>query len=262
MELSDLFVSYKQVDPVSFQFIEPTLPQPIYLNAERAKQVTSEDPAESEDMSTWSVDESDMSTWKVKGSYIPQEAAVTMTQESEPRVTASPDSNPGVHATPAYSGSSDNRVVSRWTSTYKGKKKQWIDDMTAAYKRAGLSDNAIRNLIIKNAIESGWGNTAQGSYNFGNITPGKYWKGKYVNGRDTDGKGNPIKQKFRAYDSLDEYVADEIQFLTRLYDFDQNDDIATFAHKLQGGNRGRRFYAAKGGPYKDALIKWYKQRYG
>lgn len=66
MELSDLFVSYKQVDPVSFSFIEPTLPQPIYLNAERAKQVTSEEPAEAEDMSTWSVDGSDMSTWKVR----------------------------------------------------------------------------------------------------------------------------------------------------------------------------------------------------
>lgn len=250
MELSDLFVSYKQVDPVSFHFNKPTLPQPIYLNAERAKQVTSEEPAEAEDMSTWSVDGSDMPTWKVKGSDISQENSVTETLKSQP---TSPTSS---------SESSDSRVVSRWTSVYRGKRKQWIEDMTAAYKRAGLSDNAIRNLLIKNAIESGWGNTAQGSYNFGNITPGKYWTGKYVNGRDTDGKGNPIAQKFRAYDSLDEYVADEIQFLTRLYDFNQDDDIATFAHKLQGGNRGRRFYAAKGGPYKDALIKWYKQRYG
>lgn len=250
MELSDLFVSYKQVDPVSFHFNKPTLPQPIYLNAERAKQVTSEEPAEAEDMSTWSVDGSDMSTWKVKGSDISPENSAT--ENSKSRSTGSTSS----------SGSSDSRVVSRWTSVYRGKRNQWIEDMTAAYKRAGLSDNAIKNLIIKNAIESGWGNTAQGSYNFGNITPGKYWTGKYVNGRDTDGKGNPIAQKFRAYDSLDEYVADEIQFLTRLYDFNQDDDIATFAHKLQGGNRGRRFYAAKGGPYKDALIKWYKQRYG
>lgn len=250
MELSDLFVSYKQVDPVSFHFNKPTLPQPIYLNAERAKQVTSEEPAEAEDMSTWSVDGSDMATWKVKGSDISQENSVPEPLKSQPTGSTS------------ASGSSDRRVVSRWTSVYRGKRKQWIDDMTAAYKRAGLSDNAIRNLIIKNAIESGWGDTAQGSYNFGNITPGKSWTGKYVNGRDTDGKGNPIPQKFRAYDSLDEYVADEIQFLTRLYDFNQDDDIATFAHKLQGGNRGKRFYAAKGGPYKDALIKWYKQRYG
>ena len=71
MELSDLFVSYKQVDPVLFQIDKPTLPQPIYLNAERAKQVTSEEPTEAEDMSTWSVNGSDMSTWKVR-EYVPQ----------------------------------------------------------------------------------------------------------------------------------------------------------------------------------------------
>ena len=252
MELSDLFVSYKQVDPVSFYFQKPTLPQPIYINAERAKQVTSEEPVEAEDMSTWSVDGSDMSTWKVKGSDIPQETSATV----------SPESTPVAPVTTSSSVSADGRVVPRWTSIYKGKRKQWVADMTSAYKRAGLSDNAIKNLLIKNAIESGWGNTAQGSYNFGNITPGKYWKGKYVNGRDTDGKGNPIKQKFRAYDSLDEYIADEIQFLTRLYDFDQNDNIATFARKLQGGNRGKRFYAAKGGEYEKALLNWYKQQYG
>jgi len=29
--------------------------------------------------------------------------------------------------------------------------------MTDAYKRAGLSDNAIKNLLAKNALESSWG---------------------------------------------------------------------------------------------------------
>jgi flagellum-specific peptidoglycan hydrolase FlgJ len=32
--------------------------------------------------------------------------------------------------------------------------------MTASYKRAGLNDNAIKNLIAKNALESGWGRSA------------------------------------------------------------------------------------------------------
>ena len=84
MELNDLFVSYKQVDPVLFHFDEPTLPQPIYLNAERAKQVTSEEPEEAEDRSTWSVNESDMSTWKVKGSGIAKESHVAASAESQP----------------------------------------------------------------------------------------------------------------------------------------------------------------------------------
>jgi flagellum-specific peptidoglycan hydrolase FlgJ len=115
--------------------------------------------------------------------------------------------------------------------------------MTAAYRRAGLNDNAIRNLIAKNAGESGWGRSAQGSYNFGNITIGKSWNGKYVKGKDSDGNGNTTSNYFRAYDSLDDYVRDEIQFLTRLYDFNPNDDIVTFTHKLQGGNKGGRYYA-------------------
>ena len=60
MQLSDLFVSHKQVDPVTFDREEPTLPQPIYLNLDRAKKVTTDDTADAtsteEDMSTWSVD--------------------------------------------------------------------------------------------------------------------------------------------------------------------------------------------------------------
>lgn len=74
MQLSDLFVSHKQVDPVKFDRDEPTLPQPIYLNLDRAKKVISEDStadtsAEEEDMSTWNADrDSDYSSWKVGNS--------------------------------------------------------------------------------------------------------------------------------------------------------------------------------------------------
>ena len=129
-----------------------------------------------------------------------------------------------------------------WSSPYSEQNK-WVSDMTAAYKRAGLSDNAIKNLIAKNSLESVWGTSAQGDYNFGNMTAGKSWTGRIVEGNDKDKNGKPIKQRFRAYDSLDDFVKDEIQFLTRLYDFDQNDDLSTFLNKLQGGNKGKRHYA-------------------
>ena len=129
-----------------------------------------------------------------------------------------------------------------WSSPYSEQNK-WVADMTAAYKRAGLSDNAIKNLIAKNSLESAWGTSAQGDYNFGNMTAGKSWTGRIVEGNDKDKNGKPIKQRFRAYDSLDDFVKDEIQFLTRLYDFDQNDDLSTFLNKLQGGNKGKRHYA-------------------
>ena len=81
MDLSDLFVSYKQVDPVSTDFNKPNLPEPIYLNLDRAREVTSgssestsADEASSKDMTTWKVggdDEEDTSdditTWRVPG---------------------------------------------------------------------------------------------------------------------------------------------------------------------------------------------------
>ena len=102
-----------------------------------------------------------------------------------------------------------------------------------AYKKAGITnDNAIRMLLAQDALESSWGKSAQGKYNFGNLTTGSSWKGDYVTGNDKNAKGEAIKQKFRSYNSMDEYAADKIQFLKRLYDFDENDDINKFVAKL------------------------------
>lgn len=123
-------------------------------------------------------------------------------------------------------------------------KNKWITDLKAAYKRVGITnENALKMLIAQDALESGWGKSAQGRFNYGNLTPGKSWTGAVVNGKDHDSKGNPIKQKFRSYNSIDEYASDKIQFLKALYDFDQNDNIDTFTKKLQGGNKGKRKYA-------------------
>lgn len=144
---------------------------------------------------------------------------------------------------PSTDSSSTVNTSNTWSSPYNTRKSQWISDMTASYKRAGLNDNAIKNLIAKNALESGWGKSAQGDYNFGNITTGSSWTGRFVQGKDHDANGKKISQKFRAYDSMDDYVKDEIQFLTKLYDFNQDDDFDTFINKLQGGNSKKRRYA-------------------
>lgn len=65
MQLSELFVSHKQVSPVTFDKDEPSIPQPIYLNLDRAKKVTSENSTSNdtseEDMSSWKVE---MDSWK------------------------------------------------------------------------------------------------------------------------------------------------------------------------------------------------------
>lgn len=132
---------------------------------------------------------------------------------------------------------------STWKSPYTNR-KQWATELIDAYKKAGITnDNAIRMLLAQDALESSWGKSAQGKYNFGNLTTGSSWKGDYVTGNDKNAKGEAIKQKFRSYNSMDEYAADKIQFLKRLYDFDENDDINKFVAKLTGSNKGKRRYA-------------------
>lgn len=130
-----------------------------------------------------------------------------------------------------------------WKSPYTNR-KQWATELINAYKKAGITnDNAIRMLLAQDALESSWGRSAQGKYNFGNLTTGSSWKGDYVTGNDKNAKGEAIKQKFRSYNSMDEYAADKVQFLKRLYDFDENDDINKFVAKLTGSNKGKRRYA-------------------
>ena len=132
---------------------------------------------------------------------------------------------------------------STWKSPYTNR-KQWSTELINAYKKAGITnDNAIRMLLAQDALESSWGKSAQGKYNFGNLTTGSSRKGDYVTGNDKNAKGEAIKQKFRSYNSMDEYAADKIQFLKRLYDFDENDDINKFVAKLTGSNKGKRRYA-------------------
>lgn len=142
----------------------------------------------------------------------------------------------------------------KWNGPYKDKNK-WATDLANSYRKAGITnDNAIRMLVSQDALESAWGRSAQGKFNFGNLTTGAKWKGDYVTGNDKNAKGEAIKQKFRSYNSMDEYAADKIQFLKRLYDFDENDDINKFTAKLTGSNRGKRRYA-EATNYADSLTK-------
>ena len=135
-------------------------------------------------------------------------------------------------------------------------KNEWVKQLSDAYRKIGVSENGIRNLIAKNGLESNWGKSAQGRYNYGNITTGNSWKGDYVNGYDHDAKGNPIRNKFRSYASMEDFAKDEVDFLKRLYDFDDNDDIDTFTYKLKGGNKGKRHYAEDPN-YRNALKNVY-----
>lgn len=207
MKLSELLLSYNQIDtPQRFIETEVVLPQSKYQNMLTFVESKKEEEVKKEE---------------------PKQNVTTKVSTLDDITWADP---------------SPSQKSARWPSPYSDKNK-WAADMTAAYKRQGLNDNAIKNLIAKNALESAWGKSAQGDYNFGNITAGKYWKGRIVEGGDKNKKGETITQKFRAYDTMDDYVKDEIQFLTDLYDFNQDDDLSTFLNKLQGGNSGKRHYA-------------------
>lgn len=209
MKLDDILLSYNQIEVPEHEIIPTVLP-----NSYQTIPITEEKPKE--DSSSTSPTETK------KPSVYDYWNSLTTRVQSRKTMT--------------------NPQSAKWVSPYSDQNK-WVNDMKAAYKKQGLNDNAIKNLIAKNALESGWGRSAQGDYNFGNLTAGKYWKGRIVEGGDKNKKGEAITQKFRAYDTMDDYVKDEIQFLTNLYDFDQNDDISTFLNKLQGGNSGKRHYA-------------------
>jgi len=176
----------------------------------------------------------------------PEALVVPVRDTNEPDVVANnPTAEPVINKPVASKPVTDKPVTanSTWKSPYTNR-KQWSTELINAYKKAGITnDNAIRMLLAQDALESSWGKSAQGKYNFGNLTTGSSWKGDYVTGNDKNAKGEAIKQKFRSYNSMDEYAADKIQFLKRLYDFDENDDINKFVAKLTGSNKGKRRYA-------------------
>ena len=176
----------------------------------------------------------------------PEALVVPVRDTNETDVVANnPTVEPVINKPVASKSVTDKPVTanSTWKSPYTNR-KQWSTELINAYKKAGITnDNAIRMLLAQDALESSWGKSAQGKYNFGNLTTGSSWKGDYVTGNDKNAKGEAIKQKFRSYNSMDEYAADKIQFLKRLYDFDENDDINKFVAKLTGSNKGKRRYA-------------------
>ena len=175
----------------------------------------------------------------------PEALVVPVRDTNETDVANNPTVEPVINKPVASKPVTDKPVTanSTWKSPYTNR-KQWSTELINAYKKAGITnDNAIRMLLAQDALESSWGKSAQGKYNFGNLTTGSSWKGDYVTGNDKNARGEAIKQKFRSYNSMDEYAADKIQFLKRLYDFDENDDINKFVAKLTGSNKGKRRYA-------------------
>lgn len=97
-------------------------------------------------------------------------------------------------------------------------RKEFVKDLTAAYTNAlqarGIDTAYARMLVAQDALESGWGRHYAGNYNFGNIIIPTGSTASYTEGRDHDAQGNPITQRFRNYNSLDEWVNAKIDLLS------------------------------------------------
>lgn len=72
MNLNDLFVSYKQVEPTKFNIDKLDLPTHLYINADRAKKVTSEESFEDDSKKESTQEEriTEPVVWKVRSDVI------------------------------------------------------------------------------------------------------------------------------------------------------------------------------------------------
>lgn len=84
MTLDELFVSHKQVEPVSFSYQEPEVYKGPYLNFDRASRVASGETS-TEDMSTWKTGNNENITynWKVNYGKPENSFAYNQTQKSD-----------------------------------------------------------------------------------------------------------------------------------------------------------------------------------
>lgn len=118
-------------------------------------------------------------------------------------------------------------------------KKELTEAYTKALAARGMNTKYAKYLVAQDALESGWGSRYAGNYNFGNITIGSDKTASYTEGNDHDAKGNPIKQKFRNYDSLEDYVNAKMDLLNnRRYNafVDDSDNAeAFFSRIIRGG---------------------------
>lgn len=222
--LSDLFLSYKQVEPEDIdeetEEIEPFTISPYLLaRAKQIQQPTSQNPEETP--------ETTIPAWQGWSEY----------KESTPELeTAAAHTN--------SSNTNSSSALGRYTS-----KQQFTQELFKAYKRAGCSDSYAKMLVGQDGGESAWGKSIVGDFNYGNIKTGRSWKGRSRKAHD---KREGSYDAYRSYDSLDEYVLGKLSLLSSRYHMTGNETPEQFADKLVAGG-----YATASN-YKSALLNWIK----
>ena len=137
--------------------------------------------------------------------------------------------------------------------TFKDR-NEFIASLSSAYKSAGFNDDLVKLLVAQDALESGWGRSIVGDYNYGNIKKGSSWKGKTKRAYD---KREGSNDEYRSYNNFYEYVADKVALLTRTYGITRDDTVESAIAKLNGNNPGKWKYAT-GKEYAQSLLRTYQ----
>lgn len=177
-------------------------------------------------------DESEGSDFDIMG-YQPrytqtriEDKPVTVTKSAEPKLTTT--------VVPTI-----NTVVQHTDIKKFGSKKEFIDTMMPIYRdlliKKGLDPAYAKSLVAQDGLETNWGKSAQGKFNYGNITLGSNKSRSYTKGKDTDGKGNPITQKFVNYDSIEDYVNAKIALLNNKRYNAFTGPLSNFASRVHKG---------------------------
>ena len=159
---------------------------------------------------------------EVTSGYEPRYAKVfTQQQEQSEQVTptvevSASESTPVVIPTFVLKSETPDNITTRLTgkSGFEQLKKLYEKEL----ENRGIDKSYAKWLASKDAFETGWGEKGHGAahLNYGNITVGSNWTGRSYEGGDHNAKGEKIKQRFRAYDSINDYVEDAINMLMTL----------------------------------------------
>lgn len=176
MELNDLFVSFKQTDPVHFQFEKPVLPRQIYANLDRARSAVAgtDAPAEEE---TVPEETSDMSTWAVYG-INPEETSTNsnqgdVSQTRTPRQSSSTSTQSDGNA--SFSSTAkigDPALAKYWMdkfAKYGVSPAHQVAIVAAMHGECGLKPRGAvekKELAGKGNTKAGWAHAGEGAVGF------------------------------------------------------------------------------------------------
>ena len=132
-------------------------------------------------------------------------------------------------------------VVENSPSTRYTDRSQFISDLKNAYRdtliEKGLDVNYVKYLVAQDALESGWGKSYRGNYNYGNITVPDRLKDtiSWTAGQDHDAKGLTVTQRFRNFDSLKDYTNYKVDLLNGNRYKAFTGDISKFYDRVKAG---------------------------